>query len=177
MADLLMILTIINSLVLVLILWIYLPTYFKEKGKNLATKEDIGHITNEVEKVRTLYLKEIEKLKSALESETMLIQKRRQIYEEISSSLRVFVTGHPSGPDKKDKFLNAYATAWLWAPDSVIHSLNKFLDLQVAYTKNPGNVPQEIMKAAYAECVVEMRKDVGFLGTNIRKEEYRFVQF
>ena len=44
----------------------YLPKYFEEKGKNLATKEDIGAITDEVEKVKTQYSKDIEILKSEL---------------------------------------------------------------------------------------------------------------
>ena len=29
----------------------YIITYFKEKGKNLATKEDIGEITKEIKSV------------------------------------------------------------------------------------------------------------------------------
>jgi len=33
----------------------YLPTYFGEKGKNLATKEDIKDITDKVEAVRSEY--------------------------------------------------------------------------------------------------------------------------
>lgn len=31
----------------------YFGTYLREKGKNIATKEDIGKITEEIEKVRT----------------------------------------------------------------------------------------------------------------------------
>src|SRR5574341_2266116 len=38
-------------------LWLrsYLPKYFEEKGKNLATKEDIEEITRKVEAVRAEY--------------------------------------------------------------------------------------------------------------------------
>ncbi len=45
---------------------IYFPSYFKEKGKNLAQKEDIAAITAEVERVRTDYALQIEKVKSDL---------------------------------------------------------------------------------------------------------------
>ena len=38
----------------------YFGTYLREKGKNVATKEDIGRITDEIEKVRSTYVKEIE---------------------------------------------------------------------------------------------------------------------
>jgi|SRR5882724_874760 len=34
----------------------YLPSYFSEKGKNLATKEDIAEITREVESVKASFL-------------------------------------------------------------------------------------------------------------------------
>ncbi|AGR77093.1 hypothetical protein A7H1H_0784 [Aliarcobacter butzleri 7h1h] len=40
------------SVIISLILNKYLPSYFGEKGKNLATKEDIEEITSKVEKVK-----------------------------------------------------------------------------------------------------------------------------
>lgn len=43
-----------------------LPTYFGEKGKNLATKEDIGEITGLIEGVRHSFTTETEKLKANL---------------------------------------------------------------------------------------------------------------
>ncbi len=48
--------------------WIknYYPKYFEEKGKNLATKEDIAEITNLVEQVRYSFTKDTEKLKANL---------------------------------------------------------------------------------------------------------------
>jgi len=44
----------------------YLPSYFGKKGENLATKEDIEEITHKIERTRSLYLSEIEYLKSYL---------------------------------------------------------------------------------------------------------------
>ncbi len=41
-----------------------LPSYFSEKGKNLATKEDIASITDKVESVKIDYAKVIEELRS-----------------------------------------------------------------------------------------------------------------
>lgn len=54
----------------------YLPSYFSEKGKNLATKEDIGEITHEIEGIRNEYSKNIEVLKSNLEKKTHVHQVR-----------------------------------------------------------------------------------------------------
>lgn len=41
----------------------FLPTYMGEKGKNLATKEDIAAITSKIESVKVEYLKQLEDYK------------------------------------------------------------------------------------------------------------------
>jgi len=43
------------QIVVVLLLTKYLPSYFSEKGKNLATKEDVTNITNKIEEVKSIY--------------------------------------------------------------------------------------------------------------------------
>lgn len=48
------------------ILWKHIAkvkAYEAEKGKNLATKEDIGDITNEIKSVENKFINETEKLK------------------------------------------------------------------------------------------------------------------
>lgn len=47
----------------------YLISYFKEKGKNLATKEDIKDITQKVEEVKNIYSSSLEKYKVDLQKE------------------------------------------------------------------------------------------------------------
>ncbi len=41
----------------------YIPAYLTEKGKNLATKEDVGAITEEVEAVKSGYAEILEEVK------------------------------------------------------------------------------------------------------------------
>ncbi|HXU28157.1 MAG TPA: hypothetical protein VN698_13080 [Bacteroidia bacterium] len=58
--------------ILLFILGLYLAffkSYFQEKGKNLATKEDIEEITTKVEGIKTEFIKETEKLKTDLQFE------------------------------------------------------------------------------------------------------------
>lgn len=66
--GMLLALQIINFCVLILIVLFrkYFFAYFSEKGKNLATKEDVAEITNEIEAVRVEYSKGVEKFKSDL---------------------------------------------------------------------------------------------------------------
>jgi len=44
----------------------YLPGYMGEKGKNLATKEDIAEITKKIEQVKVEYAKQLELYKSGI---------------------------------------------------------------------------------------------------------------
>jgi len=50
----------------------FFPSYTKEKGKNLATKEDIHEITERIESVKTDYAKSLEAVKSKLQLESAL---------------------------------------------------------------------------------------------------------
>lgn len=52
-----------------LLLGKFLPSYMLEKGKNLATKEDIGEITAIVESSKVDYVKQIESFKQELSKE------------------------------------------------------------------------------------------------------------
>ncbi len=56
----------------------YFPEYLKEKGKNLATKEDIGEITKEVESIKHGYSAELESLRAAIGSQLYVHQTRYQ---------------------------------------------------------------------------------------------------
>jgi hypothetical protein len=62
----------------------YLFSYSSEKGKNLATKEDIGDITRKVEEVKTEYVTEVERLKVDL---SLLSRKNDILLDE---KIRVF---------------------------------------------------------------------------------------
>lgn len=57
----------------------WLPSYYSEKGKNLATKEDISAITNIVEGVKNAFTTETEKLKSTL---NLIANLRTSIFSE-----------------------------------------------------------------------------------------------
>lgn len=77
---LLQVLTLSAVVVLAALARSYLPSYMKKKGENLATKEDISAITEEVEKVRSLHAAEVESFKTSLrlaaEQRSMLQSKK-----------------------------------------------------------------------------------------------------
>jgi hypothetical protein len=153
----------------------YFPNYLKEKSKNKATKEDIQHITTQIESVKQSNSIEIEKIKSNILNEDKLLEKRRDVYEEIVSSLKIFIAGHVATEEHKSEFHAACSKAWLWAPDSVLIALNQFIDAQVFLAKETTEAGQLTAKKQYQNVVLEMRKDVGFSTTT--EEKFRFVTF
>ncbi len=159
-------LTLFTAIAISLILNKFLPAYLSEKGKNTATKEDIEEITQKVENI-----------KATLSKEEKILEKRRLIYEQIASSLRIFISGHGVTAQQKEKFYEAYAATWLWAPDQVLSNLNTFIEHQIKNVESPGLISQETQKKLYANVILEMRKDVGFIETDIKAENYVFATF
>lgn len=51
---------VIAGFVVFLLIKYFLPGYLSEKGKNIATKEDISEITDKIESVKAQYSKEFE---------------------------------------------------------------------------------------------------------------------
>lgn len=63
-----MVLQIITLGILGFILKSYFPAYFHKKGENLATKEDIGEITQKIEQIKVQYSAQLEDIKFSVKS-------------------------------------------------------------------------------------------------------------
>jgi hypothetical protein len=61
----------------------YLPGYATEKGKNLATKEDVSEITSRIEEVKAAYARDLEALRAAVHSRLGIHQFRYEREFEI----------------------------------------------------------------------------------------------
>lgn len=63
-----------------------LSSYLAEKGKNLATKEDVGEITNIIESTKLAYQRDIAELQEALKASTSLrflaAEKRLEVHQQ-----------------------------------------------------------------------------------------------
>lgn len=145
---------------------VYLPAYVKTKAKNLATKEDIAEITNRVERVR-----------AAVSQETALLEKRREVYERIADSLRIFIAGHAATEKQKEEFHAAYSACWLWAPDELLVALNDFIQMQQDIAADRSSYDQDELKKSFGEVMLKMRKDAGFAATEVNQGSYNFVKF
>lgn len=180
MSDFSSVLSVINALSLILgglLLRNYLSTYLSEKGKNIASKEDLEHITDLVEGVKSDYSLILEKHKAGLARQAQVLEKRRKVYEDICSALRVFIDGHGNSDEAKERFHAAYAAAWLWSSDDVLSSLNSLIELLVQRSNSPGSVAESLLKQKHAEIIIGMRRDVGFQETTVTPSQYHFVRF
>lgn len=79
----------------------FIIAYYKEKGKNLAQKEDIGKITEEIKAVEVKFINETEKLKTALSLitniQTDIASIERNTIIELNKALFIFLDVTTSG--------------------------------------------------------------------------------
>jgi hypothetical protein len=111
---------------LISFLWLrkYLPTYFQEKGKNLATKEDIGEITDKIEAVKTDYARQLELFKS----EISLLDKRREISAQVVDLINRYKELPAEGGNADQKRLRSFEQDYYklvpWIPTDILKALN-----------------------------------------------------
>lgn len=76
----------------------FIITYFKEKGKNLATKEDVRYITTEIKSIESKFLHETERLKADLLLHTTLrttiLSEERNAIAEFTKSLVTWINSY-----------------------------------------------------------------------------------
>ena len=60
----------------------FFSSYLSEKGRNLATREDIGEITRKVEGIRTQYTALVEELKARHQLRLAAVDRRLQAHQE-----------------------------------------------------------------------------------------------
>lgn len=82
------------ALLVVILFRRYLFSYAGEKGKNLATKEDIGAITHQIEDAKSEYAQELERVKKELElaylKDQVLMRERVATFKEFQECLVFF---------------------------------------------------------------------------------------
>lgn len=122
--------------------------------------------------------KDLEKLKSDLQIEQNstqeILNKKRTVYIELVESMSIFIGNRIPDQEQeiyKKRFLNAYDTSWLWASDTVLKALSNYMALK----HNPSTEEEE--KLAFANLVMEMRKDLNFTSSAISVEDYKFISF
>ena len=169
------VLSFIASLIIGFFVRSHLPAYFAEKGRNLASKEDVTQLTDLVERVKAAHSSEMERLKADLQSQEHVTELRRKVYEDTCQALRVFLAGHEEVTEPQERFNAAYSAAWLWASDEVLVALFRFLQLQVQHAGTESVAVHDLQRS-YSEVILAMRRD-SVRETSMMHADYQFVHF
>lgn len=108
-------LIIIATSIIVSIIATLITSYLKEKGKNLATKEDIQEITKKIESIKYDYNKQLEEFK-----QEQLIRYKAEVVAEL-------IAEWISKPADNKRLHQLTFEAFLWLPDDICHELSKRL--------------------------------------------------
>lgn len=73
---------VIAGVVVFILIKYFLPGYLSEKGKNIATKEDIEKITDEIERVKSQYALLLEAVKTKNQLRLAAIDRRMEVHQE-----------------------------------------------------------------------------------------------
>ena len=93
----------------------YLPGYLSEKGKNLATREDVEAITDKVEAIRHQYSELLEQLKARHQLRMAAVERRLQAHQEAFTVWRPLVNG------PNEHLSNAIAACQTWWTQNCIY--------------------------------------------------------
>ena len=136
--------------------------------------------------------KEIEKLKNVLQLELSNEQERldqkRNVYINLINTMAVFIGKRIIENERVEyqkNFLKAYDVAWMWASDEVLLALSNYMQFKIENSHFVGqslpleekNRLQLLEKEHFSDCVLAIRKDLGFTDTILNKEHYKFINF
>lgn len=131
--------------------------------------------------------KELEKLKSDLQlqfsNEQERLNQKRNVYIDLINTMTIFIGERVSEDERNEyqkNFLKAYDVAWLWASDEVLQALSRYMQFKINREHSNQNLFQDedlAEKEYFSECVLAIRKDLGFKETILTKEDYKFINF
>ena len=135
---------ILDSIIILLGLYLILiKSYYSEKGKNLATKEDIKEITDKMESVKLDYLRRIEEYKKELnikyELEKTLINSKVKAYQIATALKETIIRRKSNFGIEKDQMQEIFENI----PELLIH-----LNSQV-HLKNMFQEETKAMQESY----------------------------
>lgn len=159
---------------------------------NRGLQKQKSRFDDQLQKQKGEIDKELEKLKSDLQLEFSHEQERlnqkRNVYINLINSMAIFIgkrVPENAQIEYQNNFLKAYDASWLWASDEVLLALSRYMQYKVENNHLVGQSIsteeltrlQSIENELFSECVLALRKDIGFTDTAITKEHYKFINF
>ncbi|KZE66172.1 hypothetical protein AWM68_07300 [Fictibacillus phosphorivorans] len=159
---------------------------------NRGLQKQKSQFDDQLQKQKGEIDKEIEILKNVLQlelsNEQEKLNQKRNVYINLINTMAVFI-GMRIPENKRieyqENFLKAYDVAWLWASDDVLQALSRYLQYKIEINHLVGqklpieevNRVYSLEKEYFSECVLAIRKDIGFKDTILNKDHYKFIIF
>lgn len=156
-------------------LGVFFNSYHKEKGKNVATKEDIEEITSKIESIKTTYQKRHFKSKHYFEKQVMAYEEidnvlfelaeycftqhgKRKLEAEGSKELASEADGPFDFIGWGNKLINTYESKQFYVSEDINEHLTPLLGGALKHTKlkNKDDIPTSLNNLLQA--LQEMRK-------------------
>ncbi len=153
----------------------FVKSYFTEKGKSVAMKEDIGDITREVEDVKQFFNKSLEQFKNDLNLSTQVSFTLKSA--EIEALLNFY-----------DKYFIWYNTLQAYSPpslsepynDKIIQIIGKsYLDFLIAESKAElfiKNFESFEIKHELKSATLELEKVISLFHIEAEEYNFRYIQ-
>jgi len=164
-----------------------LPSYMKEKGKNIATKEDISDITSKIEEVKLAYIREAEAFRATLNKEvevlkinhtSLQVNKAHEFVEMIEYFTNIIgnFSNFKKGMNEKKqrelntKMVNLGVKLFFFASDDTVLKYTEWR----RYSQQPSVDNVKVLKL-YAELILLMRKDLGYGDTKCTIDDFLYT--
>ncbi len=169
--DLNTIIVLLSLLFFGLFIRFYLPSYFQEKAKNLATKEDIGAITREVEDVKHSFKEFYDLTKSEKEFYSQMIkimqkfltQIKRQELQTGTQTTKQIIESDPLLSDGYHEFVDhtneILTQAFVFLGEESYERLRSSLKEQTNFAELRTNLLDAMRKSVYPETTHKASKD------------------
>lgn len=158
---------------------------------NRGLQKQKREFDNQLQKQKGEIDKEIEKLKSNLQlkfsNEQERLNQKRAVYTNLINTMAVFIGKRVPENERVEfqkNFLKAYDVAWLWASDDVLLALSRYMHFKVQNDRLSGQMlpeeairSQSLEKEHFSECVLAIRRDIGFTDSTLTNEHYQFINF
>lgn len=157
---------ILNAFVIIIFFYfLFFKSYYIQKGKNLATKEDIGKITEIIEKIKIEINKELELFKI---KETRIQTYKTEIFSDF---INLFLEIEQKNKTNKkfdsifeNKLKKLKYFIYLYASDETILKFKEIIEIS---KKEVDNITAVKILGNF---ILSMRKDIGNINTKLNED-------
>lgn len=164
---------ILTAFIIGLVVDRFLPTYFSKKGENLATKEDIGKITSEIESVKNIFRDQYDLSKTEREFYNEMAKNIYKFVAEIkkyefehggNSATKEIILGDPIFWEKYLEFINSanefISKSFIFLKEESYQHLKEAMKIEGSFADLTNNLLYAMRKSLHPNTKLEPRENL-----------------